>query len=105
MGTLVKDLKVHYQGGKVHVFHGFDPDNWSYFKDLGLLKDLCHVDMAKMWWKEKVLRTVKHHCSYQMQMMWVEEQSDVQLPHDNDNAKNGDNVLNVKEVMAAKIEE
>ncbi|KAJ1423998.1 hypothetical protein SESBI_12001 [Sesbania bispinosa] len=105
MGSLVKDPKVHYQGGKVHVFHGLDPDNWSYFEALGLLKDLCHVDRVKMWWKEKganfqnlknyvmmrmlwnclvmqleeklklkymlntVLRSVKHQCSYQMQML------------------------------------
>jgi len=45
---------MHYNGGEEHVFHGLDPDRWSYFDALSILKEEFKYDGAmKLWWKPK----------------------------------------------------
>ncbi|QCE06293.1 hypothetical protein DEO72_LG9g1304 [Vigna unguiculata] len=40
---------LHYEGGEKHVVRGLDPDMWSYFEALGILKkDFKHaLELAK----------------------------------------------------------
>ena len=45
---------LRYEGGEEHVVCGLDPDMWSYFKALGILKkDFKYDGELYMWWKPK----------------------------------------------------
>jgi len=41
---------LHYEGGEEHVVCGLDPDIWSYFEALGILKkDFKYDGELYMW--------------------------------------------------------
>jgi len=45
---------LRYEGGEEHVVRGLDPDMWSYFEALGILKkDFKYDGELYMWWKLK----------------------------------------------------
>ena len=45
---------LRYEGGEEHVVCGLDPDMWSYFEALGILKkDFKYDGELYMWWKPK----------------------------------------------------
>ena len=45
---------MRYKGGEEHIFHGLDPDRWSYFEVLSILKEEFKYDgTIKLWWKPK----------------------------------------------------
>jgi len=45
---------LRYEGGEEHVVRGLDPDMWSYFEALGILKkDFKYDGELYMWWKPK----------------------------------------------------
>ncbi|KAK7281854.1 hypothetical protein RIF29_10173 [Crotalaria pallida] len=39
-----------YEGGEVHAVHGNDPDRWSFFEALGILRELGYGIGGRMWW-------------------------------------------------------
>ncbi|XP_058754865.1 uncharacterized protein LOC131628014 [Vicia villosa] len=53
-GSFVKDEGLTYEGGNVYAVSGQDPDYWSYFEAVDLIKDMdsaFKVEDVKMWWK------------------------------------------------------
>ncbi|WVZ21257.1 hypothetical protein V8G54_008579 [Vigna mungo] len=52
MGRFVNDKGLRYVGGEEHVIIGVDPDRWSYFEALGIIKEeFKYAADFKLWWK------------------------------------------------------
>ncbi|WVY93030.1 hypothetical protein V8G54_032118 [Vigna mungo] len=52
MGRFVNDKGLRYVGGEEHVIVGVDPDRWSYFEALGIIKEQFKYGADfKLWWK------------------------------------------------------
>ncbi|WVY93826.1 hypothetical protein V8G54_032914 [Vigna mungo] len=52
MGRFVNDKGLQYVGGEEHVIVGVDPDRWSYFEALGIIKEqFKYAADFKLWWK------------------------------------------------------
>ncbi|WVZ03118.1 hypothetical protein V8G54_023924 [Vigna mungo] len=51
MGRFVNDKGLRYVGGEVHVIVGVDPDRWSYFGAVGIIKEFKYDADFKLWWK------------------------------------------------------
>ncbi|WVZ13613.1 hypothetical protein V8G54_011179 [Vigna mungo] len=52
MGRFVNDKGLRYVGGEEHVIVGVDPDRWSYFEALGIIKEqFKYAADFKLWWK------------------------------------------------------
>ncbi|KAK7290308.1 hypothetical protein RIF29_04627 [Crotalaria pallida] len=49
-GTLVHGPPFKYEGGEIHPVKGLDPDRWSYFEALSILRDLGYGVGGSMWW-------------------------------------------------------
>ena len=51
-GILVTDPIVEYRGGTNGIINGQDPDKWSYFEAVGILReDFGYAGVVKLWWK------------------------------------------------------
>ncbi|XP_058724923.1 uncharacterized protein LOC131596316 [Vicia villosa] len=53
-GSFVKDPKIRYEGGNVFAVTGQDPDIWSYFEAIDLVKGITpdfDASKVRMWWK------------------------------------------------------
>lgn len=48
-GTLVKEVQFKYIGGKV-TYWTVGPDKWSYFKVVGVLKELGYIEVKKLFY-------------------------------------------------------
>ncbi|XP_022632732.1 uncharacterized protein LOC111240920 [Vigna radiata var. radiata] len=51
MGKFVNDKGLRYVGGEVHVIVGVDPDRWSYFEAVGIIKEFKYDVDFKLGWK------------------------------------------------------
>ncbi|WVZ07385.1 hypothetical protein V8G54_020731 [Vigna mungo] len=52
MSRFVNDKGLRYVGGEEHVIIGVDPDRWSYFEALGIIKEeFKYAADFKLWWK------------------------------------------------------
>ncbi|WVZ24109.1 hypothetical protein V8G54_002653 [Vigna mungo] len=45
------DRGLQYVGGEVHVVVGLDPDRWSYFEAVDIVKEFKYDGDFKLWWK------------------------------------------------------
>ncbi|WVZ23674.1 hypothetical protein V8G54_002218 [Vigna mungo] len=45
------DRGLRYVGGEVHVVVGIDPDRWSYFEAVDIVKEFKYDGDFKLWWK------------------------------------------------------
>ncbi|WVZ09785.1 hypothetical protein V8G54_014315 [Vigna mungo] len=45
------DRGLQYVGEEVHVVVGIDPDQWSYFEAVGIVKEFKYDGDFKLWWK------------------------------------------------------
>ncbi|WVZ11944.1 hypothetical protein V8G54_016474 [Vigna mungo] len=45
------DRGLRYVDGEVHVVVGLDPDRWSYFEAVGIVKEFKYDGDFKLWWK------------------------------------------------------
>ena len=43
--------KLVYVGGEKHRIHNVDPDIWSYFEAVNIVKKFKYVGQFKIWWK------------------------------------------------------
>jgi len=62
MGRFERNKGLKYVGGEIHVVKGIDPDFWSYFEALGILKEFKYAGDVKLWWKgskEKLLNNLR----------------------------------------------
>ena len=62
MGRFERNKGLKYVGGEIHVVKGIDPDFWSYFEALGIVKEFKYGDDVKLWWKgskEKLLNNLQ----------------------------------------------
>ena len=52
MGKFVRaKKKLVYVGGEKHRIHNVDPDMWSYFEAVNIVKEFKYVGEFKLWWK------------------------------------------------------
>ncbi|QCD87666.1 hypothetical protein DEO72_LG3g2205 [Vigna unguiculata] len=51
MGRFEKNRGVKYVGGEIHVVKCIDPDRWSYFEALGIVKEFKYGGEVRLWWK------------------------------------------------------
>ena len=51
MGRFEKKRGVKYVGGEIHVVKCIDPDRWSYFEALGIVKEFKYGGEVRLWWK------------------------------------------------------
>ncbi|KOM48788.1 hypothetical protein LR48_Vigan07g249200 [Vigna angularis] len=51
MGKFVSNKGLQYLGGEVHMMKGLDPDRWSYFEAVGIVKEFKYDADFKLWWK------------------------------------------------------
>jgi len=51
MRRFEKKRGVKYVGGEIHVVKCIDPDRWSYFKALGIVKEFKYGGEVRLWWK------------------------------------------------------
>jgi len=62
MGRFERNKGLKYVGGEIHVVKGIDPDFWSYFEALGIVKEFKFGGDVKLWWKgskEKLLNNLR----------------------------------------------
>jgi len=62
MGMFERNKGLKYVGGEIHVVKGIDPDFWSYFKALSILKEFKYARDVKLWWKgskQKLLNNLR----------------------------------------------
>ena len=62
MGRFERNRGLKYVGGEIHVVKGIDPDFWSFFEALGIVKDFKYAGDVKLWWKgskEKLLNNLR----------------------------------------------
>jgi len=62
MGRFERNTRLKYVGGEIHVVKGIDPDFWSYFEALGIVKELKYGGDVNLWWKgskEKLLNNLR----------------------------------------------
>jgi len=49
-------------GGEIHIVKGTNPDFWSFFEALGIVKDFKYAGDVKLWWngsKHKLLNNLR----------------------------------------------
>jgi len=51
MGRFEKKRGVKYVGGEIHAVKCIDPDRWSYFEALGIVKEFKYGGEVRLWWK------------------------------------------------------
>ncbi|KAG2384779.1 uncharacterized protein HKW66_Vig0118710 [Vigna angularis] len=62
MGNFVNNKGLQYVGGEMHVMKGVDPDRWSYFEAVGIVKEFKYDADFKLWWKgskQKLMNNLK----------------------------------------------
>jgi len=51
MGRFERNRGLKYVGGEIHVVSGIDPDFWSFFEALGIVKEFKYAGDVRLWWK------------------------------------------------------
>ena len=51
MGRFERNRGLKYVGGEIHVVKGIDPNFWSFFEALGIVKEFKYGGEVKLWWK------------------------------------------------------
>jgi len=51
MGRFERNRGLKYIDGEIHVVKGIDPDFWSYFEALVIVKEFKYAREVKLWWK------------------------------------------------------
>ncbi|XP_047173251.1 uncharacterized protein LOC124841106 [Vigna umbellata] len=60
MGKFVTNKGLQYVEGEIHVIKGLDPDRWSYFEAVGIVKEFKYDADFKLWWKGLKQRLVNN---------------------------------------------
>jgi len=51
MERFEKKRGVKFVGGEIHVVKCIDPNRWSYFEALGIVKEFKYGGEVRLWWK------------------------------------------------------
>lgn len=47
----LKNNGLHYVEGEIHLIKGIDPNRWSYFETMEIVKDFKYDGDFKLWWE------------------------------------------------------
>jgi len=62
IGRVERNSGLKYVRGEIHVVKGIDPDFWSFFEALGILKEFKYAGDVKLWLKgskQKLLNNLR----------------------------------------------
>jgi len=51
IGRFERNRGLKYVGGEIHVVSGINPDFWSFFEALGIVKEFKYTGDVRLWWK------------------------------------------------------
>ncbi|XP_047175268.1 uncharacterized protein LOC124842755 [Vigna umbellata] len=83
MGKFMKNNRLQYVRGEIHVIKGIDPNRWSYFEAVRFVKEFKYDIEFKLWWKglkQKLmsnLRILSNDSEAMLLANYAEENNDV----------------------------